>query len=298
MENAFKSGFVTIIGKPNVGKSTFLNSILGEKVSIVSPKPQTTRNRIRGILTGEDYQIVFQDTPGLLKRTNKLAEFMQRSIELAHSDSDVILFLIDALKGIGPDEAELLEKYRERPLIVLVNKTDEAKPEQVMPVLKYLSEKGIENVFPVSALTGKNVDLVKAKIIELLPEGEMYYPEDMVTDRSDRFMAAEIIREKTLLLYEQEIPHGIGVSISKYNYNEAKNLMEIDAEIFCEKDSHKAIIIGKQGAGLKRVGSDARRELENLLGTKVFLTLWVKVKEKWRDDDLVLNELGYGKKNA
>lgn len=295
---AYKSGFVTIIGKPNVGKSTFLNCVLGEKVSIVSPKPQTTRNRIRGILTGEDYQIVFQDTPGLVKKTTKLSEFMQRSIEFASSDSDIVLFMTDASRGIGREEEELLQSYAQRPLIVLVNKIDEAKPEQVMPILQRLSQMGLKEIFPISARTGKNVDLVLKKIVELLPEGEKYYPDDMVTDRTQRFMVSEIIREKTLHFYEQEVPHGIGVNVTGFEFNEEKGITVIDAEIYCEKDSHKAIIIGKQGAGLKKVGAEARKEIENLVGSKVFLTLWVKVKEKWRDNELVLNELGYSKKNA
>jgi GTP-binding protein Era len=295
---AYRSGFVTIIGKPNVGKSTFLNCVLGEKVSSVSPKPQTTRNRIRGILTGGDFQIVFQDTPGIIKKTTKLSEFMQKSIQLASSDSDIMLFMIDALRGMGREEEELFQKYGQRPLIVLVNKTDKAKPEQVMPILQRLSEMGLSEVYPISARTGKNVDLVLKRIAQLLPKGQKYYPDDMVTDRTERFMAAEIIREKTLLFYDQEVPHGIGVNITKFEYNEEKGLIAIDAEIYCEKESHKAIIIGKQGTGLKKVGAEARKEIENLVGTKVFLTLWIKVKEKWRDNELVLNELGYNKKNA
>lgn len=295
----FKSGFVAVIGTPNAGKSTLVNKLIGEKISIVSPKPQTTRNKINGILTTDNYQIIFTDTPGILNKQSKLAQFMQKSIESAGQGTDVYILVIDGLKGVTNTDAELVEKYNKsgNKFICLVNKTDEAKPEQIMPVLNYLNSKGVENVFPVSAKKGENTDLVLKLITELLPEGVKYYPEDMITDKTERFMAAEIIREKILFYYQQEIPHGTGVNINKYSYNEEKDLTEIDAEIYCEKDGHKAIIIGKNGEGLKKTGAAARRDLEKLTGGKVFLSLWVKVKKDWRDNDFYLKELGYDNKN-
>ena len=296
-KKGYKSGFVAILGRANAGKSTLINRFIGEKISIVSPKPQTTRNKITGILTTENYQIIFEDTPGLLKSNSKLSEFMKKSLDSAGSGTDIIIVLIDATRGIGNDDVSLIEKYmgRQPNFLCLVNKVDEAKPEQVFPILKYLTEKEIKDVFPVSAKTGENCDKVFNRLIELLPVGLKYFPEEMHTDKNERFMAAEIIREKMLFRYQQEIPHGIGINITKFNYVEEKNITEIDAEIFCEKDGHKAIIIGKNGSGLKTIGTDARRDIEKMTGNKVFLTLWVKVKEQWRDSDYLLKELGYNK---
>ena len=296
--NKFKSGFVAIIGRPNVGKSTLLNRLVGEKISIVSPKPQTTRNKIAGILTTDNFQVIFEDTPGLIKNTSKLSGYMQKSIETAGDETDIILIILDALKGLTNEDIQLIEKYSGygQHKIFLVNKTDEAKPEQVFPILKYLSQKNMEDVYPISAKTGENIDVVLKRIEQLLPEGVKYYPDDMITDKNERFMVAEIIREKILYRYQQEIPHGIGINITKFLYDEVKNITEIDAEIFCEKDGHKAIIIGKGGKDLKVVGTKARADIEKLLDGKVYLTLWVKVKEKWRDSDYLLNELGYNKK--
>jgi len=297
-DKQFKSGFVAILGRPNAGKSTLVNKLMGEKVSIVSPKPQTTRNKISAILTGTGYQIIFEDTPGTIKSSSKLSQYMQKSIESAGAGTDVVIVMIDACKGLTNDDTALLEKYNDKDikLLCLVNKTDEAKPEQVMPILKYLSQKNFKEVIPISAKTGENVDIVLKKIVEMLPQGEKYYPEDMLTDKTERFMAAEIIREKMLYLYQQEIPHGIGINITKYHFNEEKDITEIDAEIFCEKEGHKAIIIGKNGEGLKRAGAKARMDLQKMTGGKVFLSLWVKVKKDWRDSDFLLNELGYNKK--
>lgn len=298
-ENQYKSGFVAVLGKPNAGKSTLINKLVGEKISIVSPKPQTTRNKISAILTKDNYQIIFEDTPGLINGKSKLSIYMQKSIVAAEDGNDIVLVIIDAKKGLTNEDIDLLNKYKqiESNLLIAINKIDIAMPEQVMPILKYLSDKNYKNIFPISAKNGKNIDLLLNKIIELLPYGEKYYPDDAITDKTEKFMAAEIIREKMLYLYQQEIPHGIGVNITKYHYNDIKNITEIDAEIYCEKQGHKKILIGKNGEGLKRAGAKARTDLEKLIGNKVFLSLWIKVKKDWRDSNFMLNELGYNKNN-
>ena len=296
---AFSSGFCAIVGRPNAGKSTLLNRFVGEKVSIVSPKPQTTRNKIAGILTTESYQIVFEDTPGIIKKQGGLNDFMRRSIDLAGGDTDVILVVIDGVKGVTAQDKEIIERFKGRAdtTFYLVNKTDEGGAQRIMPALKALSDMGLDNIYPISARSGENVQLVLSQIVKALPYGEMFYPDNMITDRSKRFMAAEIIREKALYLYQEEIPHGVGVNITKYAPNpDNSEITDIDAEIYCEKQSHKAIIIGKGGLSLKKLGEKARFDLEKLTGSKVFLTLWVKVKENWRVRDSVLRELGYGKK--
>lgn len=293
----FISGFVAVLGVPNAGKSTLVNKLTGEKVSIVSPKPQTTRNKINGILTTENYQIIFTDTPGAIKPTSKLNRYMHKSAQSAVEGADIILLVIDALKGITAEDALIIEKYGKNDnFICLVNKIDQAKPENVMPALAYLKSKNIGEVYPISAKTGKNTDLVLSRILQLLPAGEKYYPEDIITDKTERFMAAEIIREKMLYYYREEVPHGIGINITKYSYDQEKNLTSIDAEIFCEKEGHKSIIIGKKGEGLKKIGESARREMEKNIGGKVFLSLWVKIKKDWRESDFLLNELGYNSK--
>lgn len=290
----FKSGFVAITGRPNAGKSTLLNAFLGQKISIVSPKPQTTRDKISGILTTEDYQIVFEDTPGIINKKDGLSRHMQRCIQTALSGGDVILLVIDAFKGVSEAEHEILSKYgQNKNFICAVNKTDIAKADKVMPLLKQLSLMTKGDIYPISALSGENVDMLLNKIISLLPQGILYYSEDMITDKNRRFIAAEIIREKILLYYQQEIPHGVGVAIEKYRYNEQKQLTEIGAVIYCEKQSHKRILIGTKGESLKRTASAARQDMEKLTEGKVFLTLWIKVKPDWKDSRLSLKELGY-----
>jgi GTP-binding protein Era len=296
--NEYKSGFVAILGEPNAGKSTLVNRFVGEKVSIVSPKPQTTRDKLSAVLTTDKYQIVFVDTPGAVKPRNKLARYMQKSIESAQEGTDIVILVIDALKGVSQNDCLIAEKYSGKPFICLINKIDEAEPRQVMPLIKYFQDKNVSDIYPISAKTGENVDLVLNRIVALLPAGEKYFPDGVLTDRGEIFCAAEIIREKALYYYQQEIPHGIGVNITKYEYIEDKDITEIDAEIFCEKEGHKAIIIGKDGQGLKKVGAAARRELERMAGGKVFLSLWVKVKKDWRNNDFLLRELGYDSKNV
>ena len=299
MTKSFKSGFVAVMGRPNVGKSSLVNRMVGEKVAIVSPKPQTTRNRISAILTTENYQVVFEDTPGMHKPRSPLARFMQKSWESAASGTDVALAVIDGSDGLTPADLDVLRNLQKLdcPVFVAVNKTDDAKPERVMPALSALSELGfLAEIIPVSARTGENVPLLLEKLISALPEGEKYYPDGELTDKSERFMASEIVREKVLQLFQQEIPHGVGVTVEKFYFDSEKNLHEIDAVIVCEKASHKPMLIGKGGAALKKVGSLARPELERLTGTKVYLTLWVKVKEGWRDSDNLLRQLGYDSK--
>lgn len=295
----FKSGFCAIVGRPNAGKSTLLNAFVGEKVSIVSPKPQTTRNKIAGILTTDSYQVIFEDTPGVIKKEGKLSEFMKKSIDSAGSETDVLLIVIDGNKGVTDIDIDIIERFKTKSdnIFYLVNKTDEAGADRIMPALKKLGELGLSDIYPISARNGENVALVLSKIVERLPEGVMFYPQDMITDKTQRFMVSEIIREKALYYYQQEIPHGVGISIMKFAYDPVRKITDIDAEIYCERSGHKAIIIGKGGAALKKLGEAARADIEKLIDTKVFLELWVKVKENWRESDYLLKELGYDKKN-
>lgn len=292
----FKSGFVSILGKPNVGKSTLLNKLLKQKVSIVSPKPQTTRNNITGILNGEDYQIVFLDTPGIHKTKNSLDDYMQKSINASVKDVDVILYLLDANKNFN-DELESIETYSKIcPLILLVNKIDEVNFQKLFPKMAGLNSlSNVKEIVPISAIKGDNVDEVVKCILKYLPEGPMYYSKDDVTDKTEQFMASEIIREKSLWLLQDEIPHGIAVQIEEFK--EEDDLDRISATIFVEKESHKNIVIGSKGSMLKKIGEASRKELERMLDKKVFLSLWVKVKEKWRESDLLINNLGYNKKD-
>jgi GTPase len=293
----FKSGFVTIIGKPNVGKSTLLNSLIGEKVSIVSPKPQTTRNNITGILNAKDYQVVFLDTPGLLKPKNKLDEYMHQSINTALEGIDIIIYMLDATKPFRDDELEVIKRYAKiaGKLILVVNKTDETNFEALYPKLDKLNKlQGIAEIIPISAMKGKNTDVLLENILKLLPEGVKYYPDDIHTDKSERFIVAEIIREKALWHLQEEIPHGIAVEIEQFA--EKEKIIQIDALIICEKASHKNIIIGKGGAMLKLIGKNARLDIQNLLKAKVYLNLFVKVKDKWRNNDSQISDFGYNKK--
>lgn len=290
----FKSGFVTIVGKPNVGKSTLMNAILKEKVSIVSPKPQTTRNNITGILNSDDYQVVFLDTPGMLKPKNKLDEYMLKSIEKSLDGIDVIIYMLDATKPFFADELERIQFYAKTnaKMIVAVNKIDESNFEKLYPKLDILNKlENIADIVPISAMKGKNVDVLINSVLKHLKEGVAYYPTDLHTDQSERFLVAEIIREKALWRLQQEIPHGIAIEIEQFNQKE-KNI-EIDAVIVCEKPSHKTIIIGKKGEMLKAIGTSARLEIEQLLYSKVHLNLFVKVKPGWRDKKNQINEFGY-----
>ncbi len=291
-----KSGYVAVIGRANAGKSTLVNALVGEKVAIVSPKPQTTRDRILGILTRDDFQIVFADTPGLYKQRNELTRRMMHATEETVKDVDAILFVEDAHEGISDEDIGLIQKYSALglPMLVALTKTD-IMPEKNLPeVAARLFEAGIANeAVAVSARKRKNLGVLIEEILKLLPEGEKLYAEDILSDKSEKFMIAEIMREKILLGYEKEIPHGAAVVVNEFVKKE-NGVYSVNLDIVCEKKNHKAILIGKGGAALKEAAVHARREMERFLGAKVFLTVYVKVREDWRNSDNLIGELGYG----
>lgn len=289
-----KSGFVTILGKPNVGKSTLLNQIMGEKVAIVSPKPQTTRNKILGILNEPDYQIIFIDTPGKHNVKNKLDKFMDTEIEQAKKDVDIVLLVIDGSKKISQADYEFVESFEnsKQKVIVVVNKIDATSFEKLYPQLVRFNEmKFVLDIIPISAKTGKNVDDILKVIKENLTSDIRYYDEDIYTDKSVRFMVAEIIREKALMYLQDEIPHGIAVDIVEFK-EDAKKVI-IDADIICEKDSHKPIILGNRGEMIKKIGTNARLDIEKLVDAKVYLNLFVKVRDNWRNNNNQISNFGY-----
>ena len=292
-EKKFRSGFVAILGRPNVGKSSIMNRIVGEKVAIVSNHPQTTRNKLLGVATGPDWQLVFVDTPGLHKPRTKLGEYMMKSASDAREGVDAVLVVVDGQRIGGGDRAVLSDiQSMNCPRFLAVNKIDIVPPEKLMPQLAELNEFHFDQIFSVSARTGENIDLLTQKLIEAMPEGPKYFPDDMITDQPERVMCAEIIREKALNNLRDEIPHGVGVEMLQIK-KVSDNLTEIHANVYCEKESHKSIIIGKQGAMLGKIGSQARVDIERLLGTKVMLKLWVKVRLDWRNRAGDLRTLGY-----
>ena len=292
-EKKFRSGFVAILGRPNVGKASIMNRIVGEKVAIVSNHPQTTRNKLLGVATGPDWQLVFVDTPGLHKPRTKLGEYMMKSASDAREGVDAVLAVVDGQRIGGGDKAVLSDiQSMNCPRFLAVNKIDIVPPEKLMPQLAELNEFHFDQIFSVSARTGENIDLLTQKLIEAMPEGPKYFPDDMITDQPERVMCAEIIREKALNNLRDEIPHGVGVEMLQIK-KLSDNLTEIHANVYCEKESHKSIIIGKQGAMLGRIGSQARVDIERLLGTKVMLKLWVKVRLDWRNRAGDLRTLGY-----
>lgn len=295
-----KSGFVALIGRPNVGKSTLMNHLIGQKIAITSRKPQTTRNRIQTVYTCEKGQIVFLDTPGIHKAKNKLGEYMVQVAERTLKDVDVILWLVEPTTYIGAGERHIAEELRNIriPLILVINKVDTVDKETVAKAIQtYKDICKFDEIIPVSALRGQNTGDVTESIFKYLPYGPMFYDEDTVTDQPQRQIVAEIIREKALRSLDAEIPHGIAVAIDKMKERPgSKALIDIEATIICEKDSHKGIIIGKQGVMLKKIGSTARYELEKMLDAKVNLKLWVKVKKDWRDSDFLIKNFGYDKK--
>jgi GTP-binding protein Era len=302
-----KTGFITILGRPNVGKSSLINALVGEKVSIVSPKAQTTRDRIMGILTDDECQMVFVDTPGVHKPTNKLGEYMEKCVKNATVDTDVIVIVLDGTKRIGDTDIAFIDKYlkiSKAPVYVVVNKTDEASYEKIYPILDkisfLLSEhdgiRPVKDIIPTSAKRGKNVDVLKTALKSELSEGDMFFPADEYTDKSERYMICEIVREKALMLLNDEIPHGIAVYIQRMFY-EDNGVAHIICDIVVERDSHKAIVIGKGGEKLKAIGERARRDIEKLLDTKVFMEMFVKVRDNWRNDNIVMNDVGYDPKN-
>jgi GTP-binding protein Era len=293
----FKSGFVTIIGRPNVGKSTLTNKIMGEKLSIVSCRPQTTRNNIQTILTKENYQLVFVDTPGIHKPRHKLGEFMVKIAEESVKDVDLVIFITNPQEEIAKGDEMIIEglKQSNKKVFLVINKVDENPKELTAKTLQMYSElMEFDEIIPISALKGKNVDKLIELMVDYMPEGPQYYPEDMVTDQQERFVVSEIIREKILRMLSQEVPHGTAVEIISMKQGKNKNY-KIDATILCEKDSHKGIIIGKGGSMLKKIGTYSRQDIEKLLDAKVDLKLWVKIKKDWRDSSFVLKELGYKK---
>ncbi len=290
----FRSGFVSLIGRPNVGKSTLLNRLVGEKIAIISSKPQTTRNNVLGILTEEDLQIVFTDTPGIHAPTTKLGEFMVRSAETAMRDVDAVLFLIEPVANVGTIEERILKELEhcESPVILVINKIDTVKRELLLDVItKYTERFHFHAVVPISAKKDDGVELLKKELFALIPFGPMFYPEDMVTDQPERQLVAETVREKILRNLDKEIPHGIAIEVMRMK--DKGSVVEIIANIYCEKASHKGIIIGKNGEMLKKIGRLSREDMEKMLGKKVFLELWVKVKEDWRNRDSLIRNFGY-----
>ncbi|MBE5740194.1 MAG: GTPase Era [Clostridiales bacterium] len=290
-----RSGYVAVIGRANAGKSTLINVMVGEKVSIVSPKPQTTRDRILGVLTEEDYQIVFVDTPGIYKARNALTDMMMRTTETSAKSVDFILYVLDGHDGIDDEEFALIAKYKALniPMAVAYTKIDIMPKENIPLDMAKFSDSGLDlDVFPVSARKGKNVRQLKEFLAKQMPEGEKIFEQDIVSDKSERFMISEIMREKILLKFDKEIPHGIAIVINNFELQE-NGVYDVNLDIVCERANHKAILIGKQGRAIKEVSSFARQDMEKFLGAKVFLTTYVKVKEDWRDKAGLLREYGY-----
>ena len=292
---SFRSGFVTIVGRPNVGKSTLLNLLTGEKIAIISDKPQTTRNSIRTIVTTEDYQVVFIDTPGIHRPKNKLGDYMHKSA--VSTLDDVILYIVEATdKTIGQGDMRIIELLKKvnTPVLLLINKIDLVDKPSLLPLIdEYSKALNFEQIIPISALDARTKELVLNETVKLLPEGPPFFPEDMITDQQEKVLVQELIREKILHLISDEVPHGVGVEVILFKEMPEKELIEIHANIYCEKESHKGIIIGKNGEMLKKIGTFAREDAERLLGSRIFLKLWVKTREDWRNSDFVLRELGY-----
>ena len=300
MEQMQKSGFATLIGRPNVGKSTLMNRLIGQKIAITSNKPQTTRNRIQTVYTCDQGQIIFLDTPGIHKAKNKLGEYMVNVAERTLREVDVILWLVEPSTFIGAGERHIAEQLKKAktPVILVINKTDTVKREEILVFIDtYRKLYDFDEIVPVSALNGDNTDTLIEQIFKYLPYGPQYYDEDTVTDQPMRQIVAELIREKALRCLDEEIPHGIAVSIDQMKERKDGGICDIDATIICEKDSHKGIIIGKQGVMLKKIGSAARYEIERMMEMKVNLKLWVKVKKDWRDSDYLIKNFGYDKKD-
>lgn len=295
-ESGYKSGFFSIIGCPNVGKSTLLNNLVGQKIAIVTDRAQTTRNRITGVLTGKDYQMIFLDTPGMTEPKNRLGQYMQKVAENASIDTEAAIVVFDAIQGIRSRDQIILDrlKHINTSKIAILNKIDAVKPEVLKEHHNNLEETGLfDHVLDISAINGSGVDQLVEILKSYLVEGPQYYPDDMVTDQPERAIVAEMIREKALILLKDEVPHGIGVETDKMEMRPDGKLMDIWATIFCERESHKGIIIGKGGKMLKQIGTEARKDIEWLLDVRVNLQLWIKVKDDWRNRQQMLNELGY-----
>ncbi|WP_064091456.1 GTPase Era [Rossellomorea aquimaris] len=291
-----KSGFISIIGRPNVGKSTFLNRVIGQKIAIMSDKPQTTRNKVQGVYTTDEAQMIFIDTPGIHKPKHKLGDFMMKIAQNTLREVDVILFMVNAEEGLGKGDHFIIEKLKgvKTPVFLILNKIDQIHPDELLPMIQQYNDLyPFTATVPISALEGNNVDNLLSLLKEHLPEGPQFYPADQITDHPERFIVSELIREKVLHLTREEIPHSIAVMIDKMERKEGKGLIDVMATIIVERDSQKGIVIGKQGAMLKEVGKRSRVDIENLLGSKVYLELWVKVQKDWRNRSSTLRDFGF-----
>lgn len=295
----FKSGFVSIVGRPNVGKSTLMNNVVGEKIAIMSDKPQTTRNTIQAVYTDEDCQIVFLDTPGIHKPKNKLGEFMVKSATDAFKNVDLVLFVVDDSKKIGPGDRKIIEDLKgiKTPVILVLNKIDKLEEAELFELMHlYSKEEVFKEIVPISALKGRNVNELLKVIGKYLEEGPKYFPDYMITDQPERVLVSELIREKVLHYLNDEVPHGVAVEVERMKSRNDKDIVDISAVIYCERDSHKGIIIGRNGRKLKGIGKSAREDMELLLGSKINLQLWVKVKENWRNLQNYISDFGYNDK--
>ncbi len=299
MATKFNSGFITIIGRPNVGKSTLMNCLIGEKISIVTSKPQTTRNKIQSILTRDDFQAVFIDTPGIHKPKTKLGEYMVKSVETALQEVDIILYLVEPFDKVSEGDKAIIERLANvsTDVFLVINKIDTIEKTKLLGIIeKFKALYSFKEIIPISALNAINTESLLKTIKESLPEGPKYFPDDMVTDQPEKIIVSEIIREKILTLMQDEIPHGTAVEIMSMKKREDKDLIDVEATIYCEKESHKGMIIGKKGVMLKEIGTRARGDIQRLLGTPIYLQLWVKVKKDWRDSEFLLKNFGYNSK--
>lgn len=295
----FKSGFVSIVGRPNVGKSTLMNNVVGEKIAIMSDKPQTTRNTIQSVYTDEEAQVVFLDTPGIHKPKNKLGEFMVKSATDAFKNVDLVLFVVDESKKIGPGDRKIIDDLKniKTPVVLVLNKIDQLNEEELFDLMKMYNAEGVfEQIVPISALKGRNINELLKVIKSHLEEGPQYFPDYMITDQPERVLVSELIREKVLHYIHDEVPHGVAVEIERMKSRKDKEIVDISAVIYCERDSHKGIIIGKNGRKLKGIGKSARADIELLLGSQANLQLWVKVKENWRNLQNYVSNFGYTEK--
>jgi len=296
MNKEYKSGFVSIIGRPNVGKSTFINRVIGQKIAIMSDKPQTTRNKIQGVYTTDQSQIIFIDTPGIHKPKHKLGDFMMKVAQNTLKEVDLILFMVNAEEGLGKGEEYIIERLKETntPVFLVINKIDQVHPDELLPIIDQYKDKfSFQEIVPISALQGNNVETLLKEIESYLPEGPQYYPSDQVTDHPERFIISELVREKVLHLTREEVPHSVAVVIDSIEKRENNKAVYVAATIVVERDSQKGIIIGKQGKMLKEIGQRARVDIEKLLGSKVFLELWVKVQKDWRNRLSQLRDFGF-----
>lgn len=300
MNNKFYSGFVSLIGRPNVGKSTLINCITGEKIAIISSKPQTTRNKIQAIITRNDFQAIFIDTPGIHNPKSKLGNYMVKSAETTLNEVDILLYLVEPYDKINDMDIEIIKKFSKikTPVFLIINKIDTIEKNNILKIIdKYRQLFDFKEIIPISAAKGKNTEELLNTVKNYLPEGPRFFPDDMITDQPERQIVSELIREKALYLLQDEIPHGIAVEITGMKKRENKELVDINATLYCERESHKRIIIGKNGSMLKKIGTNARLDIERLLGSPINLQIWIKVKKDWRNSNFLLKNFGYDSKN-